>query len=171
MSAFGKIASVLFAVFIFFFLPLFHYSNSQDLMNQLYVQTVTERFVDAVRCTGEVSQKMYLLFLEQLQADGNLYQVNMEHSYEVKEASDTEEAVFTTYNLSLFDQQIMEQLWEEPFVYQMARGDYFMVQVNTENETYSQKIQKMLYGKAVKEYGIYAFYGGRIRDEAYRRRG
>ena len=71
------VAIALAAVLMFVF-PLMTMSDRTDDVSQLSVETATTEFVDDVRTTGKLSLDKYSKFVENIQATGNSYDVEME---------------------------------------------------------------------------------------------
>ncbi|MFA9463300.1 MAG: hypothetical protein ACERKN_03300 [Velocimicrobium sp.] len=171
MNTIGKIISVVFALFLFFILPIFYHASKQDAIIQIFVQTETRKFVDQIRCNGSISEAMYVEFLSVLDSTGNLYEVTMDHAHWITEPKVDDIGRVTgyyEYSQSTYETELLEVICNGAGIYHMSQGDYFSVKVNNRTDTYQDFLEHFLYGKKTTEYRIVATAGGMILDEEER---
>lgn len=168
MNSLGKISSLVFALFVFFILPVAYYARQQDALLQIFVQNETRKFSDAVRDSGYLDEAMYLSFLSALDSTGNLYQVTMDHAHQWTEPQLDETGAVTGYDeygISSYENEILIRILEQKRTYFMSQEDYFSVKVTMRSDTYYDFWERIFYGTTTSEGGITATAGGRILDE------
>lgn len=167
MNAFGRIASLIFVLFVFFILPVSYCAGQQEALLQVFVQNETRKFTDLVRCNGYLNETMYLSFLSALDTTGNLYQVKMDHAHLWTEPRlDENEKVtgYEEYSISSYEDEILPVILEQNENYVMSQDDYFSVKVTKRSDTYHDFWERMFYGSKTSNEGITATAGGRILD-------
>lgn len=78
-SAVSKFVAVLLAVALLFVYPAAEAYQKQDDLSRLVVYNAVTQFVDAVRNKGYLTPVMYQDFLQEIEATGNAFDVQMEH--------------------------------------------------------------------------------------------
>ena len=168
MNTFGKIISTIFALFVFFILPISYHAQKQDALIQVFVQTETQKFVDTVRHNGYLNEEMYTSFIEILDSTGNLYNVSMDHAHRITEPKLDEYGFVTDYYeyfLSTYQTEILEAVNQKNGRYSMPQGDYFSVKVCNRTDTYHDFFERFFYGTKASQFSIFATAGGKILDE------
>jgi len=168
MNTIGKIISFVFAMLVFFILPISYHAQKQDALMQVFVQTETTKFVDAIRYNGHINEEMYLSFLSVLDSTGILYEVTMDHAHLITEPEVDNSGVVTgyyEYNLSTYETEILNTIYQENGTYKMSQGDYFSLKVSNKTDTYKDFFDHLFYGTKTSKYSVFATAGGKILDE------
>ncbi len=168
MNLVGKIISFVFAMLVFFILPISYHAQKQDALIQVFVQTETTKFADAIKCNGYIDEEMYLSFLAVLDSTGILYEVTMDHAHVITEPELDDAGAVTgyyEYSLSTYESEMLDRIYQENGRYKMSQGDYFSVKVNNRTNTYKDFFDHLLYGAKTSEYSVFATAGGKILDE------
>lgn len=169
MHAIGKVTTGIFAIFVFFVLPISYHGEKQDALNQVFVQNQTQRFADNIRLNGYLDEAMYQSFLTMLDRTEYLYEIRMDHAHKVVEPALSESGEVTGYYEyfeSTYEDDIMDAVESSDGIYTMVQGDYISVTVVNRSETYRDFIDRMFYAGKTQEHSIYATAGGYILDEA-----
>ncbi|MEG1457873.1 MAG: hypothetical protein RSA52_06015 [Acetivibrio sp.] len=162
MHIFGKIMSVLLTVTALFLVPITYTVEKQEFLTQVYIQTVVEKFVDSVRCKGYLTEGMYLYFINDLDAGGDLYTIRMKHIQQIYEREENFQ-----YERCTYEKEILERIENTQKKYIMMEGDYFAITVCNRSETMENRMERLWYGRKNQENSIFASAGGRVRDEAW----
>lgn len=159
------VAIALAAVLMFVF-PLMTMSDRTDDVSQLSVETATTEFVDDVRTTGKLSLDKYSKFVENIQATGNSYDVEMEvKTLDENPGKKTTQADATKIGenvyYSVYTSQIEDKLKSGNGVYKLKEGDIVSVDVKNTNQTLSQQLKNFFYKVVGNDtYSIAASHGG-----------
>ncbi len=167
---FGRIVSLTIAVFSALSIILLTMTSIMDNIAQDVVDLRTNQFVDSVRTNGYMSQEMYLAYVNQLQATGNLYDIEMTHEHLTFVPVYSDDGVFlndyqTAYE-NTYEADIMEEIMADG-MYEFSKGDYFYVKVSSKNVTIGGRVRSLLIGVLSKAGTITTYYGGVIRNEFF----
>lgn len=143
------VAIALAAVLMFVF-PLMTMSDRTDDVSQLSVETATTEFVDDVRTTGKLSLDKYSKFVENIQATGNSYDVEMEvKTLDENPGKKTTQAEATKIGenvyYSTYTSQILNSITGDNETMKLKEGDIFSVSVKNTNTTLSQQLKNFFY--------------------------
>nr|WP_145158790.1 hypothetical protein [Paenibacillus terrae] len=182
-NAISKFAAVLLAVVVMYIYPAAEASQRQDDLSRIVVYNAVTQFVDAVRNKGYISPVMYEQFLEEIQATGNEFDVQMEHLHkkyhpEYIDAADpgTFQNKFSTVYDGYYTSDIMNHIFpnttvpkdDESRVYKLTAGDFFIVTVKNVNRTAGTVMFDFVTGALTGEAAVIAFpYGGMVLNEDY----
>ena len=146
------VAIALAAVLMFVF-PLMTMSDRTDDVSQLSVETATTEFVDDVRTTGKLSLDKYSKFVENIQATGNSYDVEMEvktldenPGKKTTQADATkigENVYYSVYTSQILDTITGDNCKGKTMV--LKEGDIFSTSVKNTNTTLSQQLKNFFY--------------------------
>lgn len=182
-NAISKFAAVLLAVVVMYIYPAAEASQRQDDLSRIVVYNAVTQFVDAVRNKGYVSPVMYEQFLEEIQATGNEFDVQMEHLHKKYQPEYTDAAnpgtfqnKFSTVYDGYYTSDIMDYIFpnttvpkdDESRVYKLTAGDFFKVTVKNVNRTAGTVMFDFVTGALTGEAAVIAFpYGGMVLNEDY----
>ena len=146
------VAIALAAVLMFVF-PLMTMSDRTDDVSQLSVETATTEFVDDVRTTGKLSLDKYSKFVENIQATGNSYDVEMEvKTLDENPGKKTTQADATKIGenvyYSVYTSQILDTITGDNGkgkTMVLKEGDIFSTSVKNTNTTLSQQLKNFFY--------------------------
>lgn len=146
------VAIALAAVLMFVF-PLMTMSDRTDDVSQLSVETATTEFVDDVRTTGRLSLDKYSKFVENIQATGNSYDVEMEvKTLDENPGKKTTQAEATKIGenvyYSVYTSQILDTITGDNGKSKtmiLKEGDIFSTSVKNTNTTLSQQLKNFFY--------------------------
>ena len=146
------VAIALAAVLMFVF-PLMTMSDRTDDVSQLSVETATTEFVDDVRTTGKLSLDKYSKFVENIQATGNSYDVEMEvKTLDENPGKKTTQADATKIGenvyYSVYTSQILDTITGDngkSKTMVLKEGDIFSTSVKNTNTTLSQQLKNFFY--------------------------
>ena len=133
-----------------FVFPLMTMSDRTDDVSQLSVETATTEFVDDVRTTGKLSLDKYSKFVENIQATGNSYDVEMEvKTLDENPGKKTTQAEATKIGenvyYSTYTSQILNSITGDNETMKLKEGDIFSVSVKNTNTTLSQQLKNFFY--------------------------
>lgn len=179
-NAISKIVSVILAVLLLFFVPVYqNYQKQDDLAYQTAYQAVTN-FVDNVRTKGYITPQMYEDFERDLSVGSILYRVDITHEkkiYTPVYTDPTNPASFTNKYVVDYDEYYWEQI--NPFLfdetspipkkermYKLSAGDFFSVYVENKTKTKSTMLFDFLTGGlGGNDVVISIPYGGMVLNE------
>lgn len=167
-QSFGQIFSIVAASIVLFIIPVYLFSQQQDLFIQAYVWEETAEFAEMVKNNGYISKNMYDRYLKALQTTNQLYEIKMIHKHKLiqpiyDEDGHFTEQVETTYE-NHYEEEILSTIYEKNKAYLFRQEDYLSIVVKNQSKTLAEKIQHTLLGKDIKN-TIAITYGGLIRDE------
>ncbi|OZB95094.1 hypothetical protein [Paenibacillus sp. XY044] len=182
-NAISKFAAVLLAVIVMFIYPAAEASQRQDDLSRIVVYHAVTQFVDAVRNKGYITPVMYQQFLEEMQATGNEFDVQMEHLHKTYHPEYTDAAnpgtfqnAFSIVYEGYYTSDLMNRLFpetslpkdDESRVYKLTVGDFFKVTVKNVNRTPGTIMLDFITGTLTGETAVIAFpYGGMVLNEDY----
>ena len=158
------IAIGLAAVLMFVF-PLMTMSDRTDDVSQLTVETATTEFVDEIRSTGKITTDKYSKFLENIEATGNTYNVEMQvqildENPGKKTTQTTKDKIGENVYYSVYTSQI-EDVLNNGQTYKLKEGDIVSVSVKNTNQTLAQQLKNFFYAVVGNDtYTIAASHGG-----------
>lgn len=144
------IVAIALAAILMFVFPLMTMSDRTDDVSQLSVETATTEFVDDVRTTGKLSLDKYSKFVENIQATGNSYDVEMEvKTLDENPGKKTTQAEATKIGenvyYSTYTSQILNSITGDNETMKLKEGDIFSVSVKNTNTTLSQQLKNFFY--------------------------
>ena len=144
------VVAIALAAILMFVFPLMTMSDRTDDVSQLSVETATTEFVDDVRTTGKLSLDKYSKFVENIQATGNSYDVEMEvKTLDENPGKKTTQAEATKIGenvyYSTFTSQILNSITGDNETMKLKEGDIFSVSVKNTNTTLSQQLKNFFY--------------------------
>lgn len=183
MDAFSKIVAGLILIASLFLVSPLYFMLKEDAIVESYVIAVTEEFVNNVQTQGRLTQDMYLDFINDLDASGRLYNINMEHQHTAMSPIYDDAGSYTgflqTTDEMHYEDEILYCVFEKQLTateiaagqvsgeYHFTKGDYFTVKVSNRNTPTSVRFLRILLGRDVSPVQILAVNGGAIRDENY----
>lgn len=158
----SAIIGIALASIIMFIFPLITMSDRADDISQLTVKIATTEFANNVKKVGKITPNDYNVFIQNIGATGNTYNIEMEvrvldenPSRKVVQASPTENIYY-----SIYTSQIEEVLRRsEGNEYLLKEGDIFTVNVKNTNQTMSQQLKNFFYKVIGKDTYIIAATG------------
>lgn len=145
------LAIVLAAVLMFIF-PLMSVADRSDDVSQLSVQNSTTTFVDNIRSTGRITLADYNRFVQEINATGNTYVVEIEvkildENPGKKTAQTAYEKIGENVYYTEYTTQIMEELNDSKNnnTKYLKEGDIVSVNVKNTNTTISQLLRNFFY--------------------------
>lgn len=124
----GKVASMLLAAMLFCMMPFCAMAQRQDTAGQMYLLSVSTRFVDSICNTGFVSEQMMQQFYGQAAAVPQICQIQLLH--ETKELVYDEEKDIYAQVSTFYDE---EDIWEkvrQKERYCFAKNDFIQVVIS-----------------------------------------
>lgn len=142
-QAFGRIAAVFVAAFMFCIVPLLIVIQQKEGMLQLAIMQETVQFVDSVRNTGILTEEMYESYQNQIRRLQGGLEVLMVHT---KQSIHIGANGVERVQKLCTEKEITSYLSSREY-YSFSKGDYLRVEVQKQNA------------------GVYVYYGGSIRYE------
>ena len=136
---FSKVIAIILGCILMFLVPMGIVSERQKNMEQTYILTETICFVDSICNKGIIYSDVYLNFVEKIQQEDEIYNINLEHI----KSSNHEEIKFNNYT-----KQILNVL-ENEGNYKFEKDDFFRIEITDSDDK------------------LVLFYGGCIKDEDY----
>ena len=159
------LAIVLAAVLMFIF-PLMSVADRSDDVSQLSVQNSTTTFVDNIRSTGRITLAEYNRFVQEINATGNTYDVEIEvkvldENPGKKTAQTAYEKIGENVYYTQYTTQVLESLEQGSML--LEPGDNIVVSVKNQNSTAAQTLNASFLGITNSDtYVIYAEGAGMI---------
>ena len=153
---FGKIVSILLAAMLFCLMPLCAMAERQNTAGQMYLLSISTKFVDSVCSTGFVSEQMMQQFYRQAAAVPQICGIHLLH--ETKELAYVEETDTYAPVSTYYDEEDIWQKVSREQSYHFSKNDYFQVVILCDGGW------KFLPGQ--ENAGMNVHYGGVIRYEA-----
>jgi len=182
-SAVSKFVAALLAVALMFVYPAAEAYRKQDDLSRLVVYNAVTQFVDAVRNKGYLTPAMYQDFRQEIEATGNVFDVQMEHLHKkytpvYTDAANPDtfqndvdvsyEGFYTTDILSVIYPDNTLPKDHEARRYRMNVGDFFKVTVKNVNRTAGTIMMDFVSGSISGDAPVLAFpYGGMVLNEDY----
>ena len=175
MDAISKMINAIMIIFGMFVVTTSIYATLSDRVTQESITVATTKFSDTVRKQGKLTQETYNDFVNQLNAEGILFNIDMTYAKEVYNPTGNEGS-FTSEEC-YYSQDLLDGLFRgdasgkaidgtaDGVVY-FSKGDTFTVHITNRSETLGEKFRKFLPWYALsKQPGIDACAGGLVRDE------
>ncbi len=182
-SMVSKFVAVLLAAALLFVYPAAEAYQKQDDLSRLIVYNAVTQFVDAVRNKGYVTPVMYQDFLNEIQATGHDFDVQMEHLHKKYTPVYTDAADPSTFQHEIdvayegyYTSDVMSVLYPETAgtkdsedrKYKMNTGDFFKVVVRNMDRTAGTIMMDFVSGTASGDAPVLAYpYGGMVLNEDY----
>lgn len=143
------VVAIVLVAGLIFFVPLVTMADRFDTTSQSEVEAIVSDFVEEVRTTGKITETKYSQFLENLNALGYTFDVEMEvknkDENQGKKTSQTSNDKFgENVYYSEYTSQIEEEL-EKNGVKKLKTGDIVLVEVRNTNLTLSQQLKNWAY--------------------------
>lgn len=156
--------SLLLAVLLLFFCPLFLMSQRQEAVWELAAMGILTDFTERWKQSGEITRASYEEALERLAASGSGWSLVLEHQRRIAEPvfKDGEVAdVFLFYEVVPFA-QIEEQIYGEEGVYKMHQEDRLAVRLERWDGDMGSRLRAALFGADER---VRLHYGGIVVNE------
>lgn len=144
------VIAMFLAALLMFIVPMMATANTTDDVASLAVQTATSEFVDSVRTTGVLTLDAYSDYIQEINATGNTYEVEIE--LQILDENLSKKATQTDYTkigenvyYSVYTTQVLEQLYQSPYKYNLKEGDIISVTATNTNTTISQQLKNAFY--------------------------
>jgi len=161
------VVAIFLAAILMFVFPLMSVSERTDDITQLNIQTLTTQFVDRIRTTGKFTEDDYSIFVQQLAATGNSYDVELEFKIQDSNPGRKDAAGISLTKIgenvyySEFTSQILQDLNSNEGVKKLKEGDIVSVKVKNTNKTISEMLRNFFYSLSGDEtYQIAASHSG-----------
>lgn len=176
MEIVGKLAALVITIAAIFVGSSVYVANIHDEVTQERVKAATLRFSDEVREQGKITQGMYDTFVNELDATGNIYTIDMVYSKDVVVPGQTSGEATKTSE-SLYTDEIRSGLYcgvedggdlidgEADGEVHFNAGSYFSIAVSNKNNTMFQQIANAASIRTPSAARIEVHAGGEIRDE------
>lgn len=173
MEAPGKVIAIILMILVLFLAPLAYFTQRQDTLMQNYVYSITKKFVNEIQQTGKITKEAYDDFILELDASGNVYDVQLIHSHKTitpKYQYTTVDNVITDdvteYFSETYTDAILSSIYEEiDETYYLTKGDYITIKVTNKNKTLGTKLLQITSMHSIDTAQLMAVYGGEIQDE------
>lgn len=148
-SLISVIAIALIGVLIFV-VPVMAMANRVDTATKTNVESLTTEFVNNIMTTGKLTLENYNKYIQNLEGNGNLYDVDMEFKIldenpGKKSVQSTKDKIGENVYYSVYTSQIMDKLNNGGGIYKLKQGDYVYVNVKNKNTTLTQQMGYLLY--------------------------
>ncbi len=143
------IIAIFLAAILMMVFPLMTMSDKVDTTTQTDVERITSEFINEIKTTGKLTPDRYSVFLEDLTATGNTYDVTLEFKIldenpGKKTLQTAKDKIGENYYTSVFTTQI-ESILEAQKTYQLHEGDIVSITVKNTNVTLAQKMKNFFY--------------------------
>lgn len=173
MEAPGKVIAIILMILVLFLAPLAYFTQRQDTLMQNYVYSITKEFVNEIQQTGKITKEAYDDFILELDASGNVYDVQLIHSHKTitpKYQYTTVDNVITDdvteYFSETYTDAILSSIYEEiDETYYLTKGDYITIKVTNKNKTLGTKLLQITSMHSIDTAQLMAVYGGEVQDE------
>ncbi len=141
---------IVVAAGLIFVVPLMTMADRFDTTTQAEVEAIVADFVDEIRSTGKITQAKYDKFLQNLDAQGYVFGVEMEvkniDENPGKKAIQTErDKIGENVYYSEYTTQILEQLGQGQREKELKQGSIVVVTVRNEDLTFGQQMKQFMY--------------------------
>lgn len=163
------IVVVILAVIIIVLFPIYNVATRQDSVTNNMVVKATTNFVDDVRTKGYITKEAYQSYVNNINATGNMYEIEMEVHAPMLLKTDNEDSYSEDYEVTYTD-DILEKLDDiemsdksilKSGVYRLNENDQFYVRVKNTNITQAQMLLSRIFGGAT-DTRIFVDYGGTV---------
>ncbi|MCI8641570.1 MAG: hypothetical protein HFJ59_06880 [Clostridia bacterium] len=143
------VVAIIVAAGLIFVVPLVTMADRFDTTAQAEVEAIVADFVDEIRSTGKITQAKYDKFLQNLDAQGYVFGVEMEvkniDENPGKKSIQTErDKIGENVYYSEYTTQIMQEL-EDNGAKNLKQGSIVVVTVRNENLTFTQQMKQFMY--------------------------
>ena len=143
------VVAIIVAAGLIFVVPLVTMADRFDTTAQAEVEAIVADFVDEIRSTGKITQAKYDKFLQNLDAQGYVFGVEMEvkniDENPSKKSLQTErDKIGENVYWSEYTEQIKEQLVNDGFK-NLDTGSIVTITVRNENLTFGQQMKQFMY--------------------------
>ncbi|PAD79359.1 MULTISPECIES: hypothetical protein [Paenibacillus] len=179
----SKLFAAFLALLLMYVVPSAELARRQDDLSRMVVYQSTTKFVDSVRTKGYITPTMYNDFLRELEATGNVYDIEMEHQHKKYHPVYDDPAnpgSFRNSYMVVYDHyyhaDLIRYLFPESTaplddssrVYHLTAGDMFQIQVRSINRTPGKIFMDALTGSYSGDKAAIVFpYGGLVLNEDY----
>lgn len=167
------IVAIFLAAILMFIFPLMTIADRNDDIAQLEVQTKVQEIVDKIRSTGEVTQDDYDALVQEINATGNTFDIEMEiqvlDQNPSKKITQVEsKKIGENIYYTIYTSQILSEL-ENNLRKALKEGDIVTIKVKNTNTTIAQQIKNFVYSIVGNDsYQIYATASGIVMSNASR---
>lgn len=178
MDSISKFINIVILVVGVFFVSTLILANLDDRVTEESVTTVVTKFSDNVRKQGKITQKMYQSFVDQLDAHGILFNIEMVYTKDVytpigggtdyavtEESYYQEDIVAGLYNGEADNGAMIDGKADGEV--RFNQGDSFYVSVTNRSETLAEKFGGYFPWLSSPGSRISAQAGGLVRDEEW----
>lgn len=142
------VIAIVVAAGLIFVVPLMTMADRFDTTAQAEVEAIVADFVDEIRSTGKITQAKYDKFLQNLNAQGYVFGVEMEvkniDENPGKKAIQTErDKIGENVYYSEYTTQILEQLGQGDK--DLKQGSIVVITVRNEELTFGQQMKQFMY--------------------------
>lgn len=179
----SKLFAAFLALLLMYVVPSAELARRQDDLSRMVVYQSATKFVDSVRTKGYITPTMYNDFLSELEATGNVYDIEMEHhhkKYHPFYGDPADPGTFQNGYTVVYDHYYHGDLISYLFpdstaplddssrMYRLAAGDMFQVYVRSINRTPGMIFTDALTGLGSGDKAAIVFpYGGLVLNEDY----
>lgn len=147
-----------------------------DEVTQERVEGIVNKFTSEVREQGKITKSMYDAFINELDATGNIYKIEMVYTKNVIMPSDVEGTAVET-DESFYTDDILAGIYRgagdggaavdgsADGEVHFTAGSYFSMSVSNANKTWYQSIAGIFHIRSAAAPRIEVHHGGEIRDE------
>lgn len=149
-DTFITVSLIILGLGILFLFPVMAAANQNDAITESSIQAIVSDFVNTSAKEGKITQTNYDTFIQQLNATGNTYSVELEVSHlddniENKgSSSSNKDVIGENIYYSVFNNEIIPKI-ESNGVYYMYKGDYIKATVKNTNVTFGTQMKNFLY--------------------------
>lgn len=175
MEPISKLFNVIILVFGIFFVAAYLGAAQEDRVLEEHVTTITTKFSDTVRKEGKITKKMYNDMVDELDALGILFQIEMLYTKDV--ITPVTAGVTATTQESYYTDEIIAGIFNGAdsggaYIDGAADGevrfnqdDTFYIHVRNRTDTLRQKFANFIPFVDGDNYELSARAGGLVRDE------
>ena len=143
------VVAIIVAAGLIFVVPLVTMADRFDTTAQAEVEAIVADFVDEIRSTGKITQAKYDKFLQNLDAQGYVFGIEMEvknigENPSKKSLPTERDKIGENVYWSEFTEQIKEQL-ENHGVKNLDTGSIVIVTVRNKDLTFTQQMKQFMY--------------------------
>ena len=136
---------------LLFAVPVMFTANQNDEITESSIKTLVDEFVNKEASKGKITLEDYNMFIQDLNATGNKYDVDMQvqvmgDNPGVKgSATSALNVVGENIRYTEYNNKIVESLNGTKNQYLLNKGDYFIVNVKNSNVTLGTQLQQFFY--------------------------
>lgn len=164
---FGKIAVIFALIIMLYYVPEIISTGQNEQLTYCYVEKETDEFMEAVKNSGKITEKVYTDYMSALAKSGVIFDVQITHRHKTmvpiynddeEFTGDYEEVYYDT-----FQKEIVEAIYHDDGYY-MTKGDYLSILVSNKTKTLFTKVAS-IFLPGLNEKSIVITMGGKIRNE------